>query len=102
MPRSLPVTTGLPLSLGLTACSQDAKKASASMCRIARGKAWSVRGCIPSALGKARVFADHGGDHRDDFQLLLGDNRLIARVGRLQVKALAALTQGFHGKFAIN
>src|SRR5467141_1465337 len=102
MPRSLPVTTGLPLSVGLTACSQDAKKASASMCRMARAKERSVSGCIGWSSVSARVFAHDGGDHRDDFQLLLRHDRLITWIGSRQIQCLAALAQIFHGPFAIN
>ena len=44
MPRSLPVTTGRPWSFGRRDCSQEAKNASPSMCRMARGKACRVSG----------------------------------------------------------
>lgn len=50
MLRSLPVITGLPLSRGSRACSQAAKKASASMWMIARGNVEMVRlPCLPLA-----------------------------------------------------
>src|SRR5216683_5837691 len=46
MPRSLPVTTGRPWSFGRRDCSHEAKKASPSMWRIARGKSCRLSGAI--------------------------------------------------------
>ena len=40
IPRSLPVTTGLPRNAGFFATSHDAKNESPSTWSIARGKEW--------------------------------------------------------------
>src|SRR5215475_12719964 len=93
MPRSLPVITGLPWSLGSRACSQEAKKASPSIWTMARGKEWSVNG-MSSFIA---VFADDGNNYSNDLELLFGVEGFVALVGRFQVHRAAALAEIFHG-----
>src|SRR5919106_5284267 len=61
MPRSLPVTTGLPLSVGLRDCSQDAKNASAL---VNHSLANYVFGDFAKAVGDAEKALNYCEDQR--------------------------------------
>src|SRR5207248_2226044 len=96
MPRSLPVTTGRPCSFGRRDCSQDAKNASPSMCRMARGNVERVSGSISGVL------TDHRTHHGCDLQLLGRVDRLKILIGCLQEYPASALAEKFHGPLAIH
>src|SRR5919202_1928309 len=96
MPRSLPVTTGRPWSLGRRDCSQEAKNASPSMCRIARGNEERVSGSISG------VFTDNRTHHSRDLQFLSRVNRLKILIGCFQKYRPTALAKKFHGPLAID
>lgn len=53
MPRSLPLTIGMPLRCGFRDCSTEVKKASASMCRIAWGYDVFVMGLFDGIFSRA-------------------------------------------------
>src|SRR3989338_7867163 len=65
MPLSLPVTTGLPLSSGFSACSTLAKNASQSIWRMV---------LLP-------VFPDHGNDDPSDGEFVFGPDGRVFDVG---------------------
>src|ERR671932_317321 len=96
MPRSLPVTTGRPWSLGRRDCSHEAKNASPSMCRIARGNEDRVSGSISSVL------TNDSPHHRGDLQLLLRMNRREVFIGCLQEHLPAALPEILHGPLSVH
>src|SRR5262249_5103491 len=96
MPRSLPVTTGRPCSLGRRDCSQDAKNASPSMCTIARGKVARVSGSISGVL------TDNRTHHRGDLQLLSRVDRLEILIRCLQEHRTTALAEIFDGPLPIH
>src|SRR5712692_172525 len=91
IPRSLPVITGLPCKWGLRDCSQDAKKASPSIWRMARGKEWSVRG--GSTIS---VFANRGDDYGGNLQLLRRINRPVLFVGGFEPELAPPFAQILH------
>src|SRR5712692_3283759 len=92
IPRSLPVITGLPCKWGLRDCSQDAKKASPSIWRMARGNECSVSG-----VSVISVFANRRDDYSSNLQLLRGIDRLVFFVGGLQPDLPPPLAQILHG-----
>src|SRR5215510_9048794 len=92
MPRSLPVITGLPCNCGSRACSQEAKNASPSIWRTARGKECSVRGV---SLFIA-VFADHANDYGCNFEFLFGIEGFVSLVSGFQINFPAPLAKVFH------
>src|SRR5215813_7837914 len=96
MPRSLPVTTGRPCSLGRRDCSQDAKNASPSMCTMARGNEWRVSGSISGVLTDNRTY------YRRDFKLFLWMNQLEILIRRLQESQASAPAKIFHGPCTID
>src|SRR5262245_31432777 len=96
MPRSLPVTTGRPCSLGRRDCSHDAKNASPSMCTMARGKVARVSGSISGVL------ADNRTHHGRDLQLLGRVDGLEVLIGCLQEHGTAALPEILHGPLAVH
>src|SRR5712692_2311034 len=91
IPRSLPVITGLPCKWGLRDCSQDAKKASPSIWRMARGKAWRVSG--GSAI---LVFTDRSNDYSSNLQLLRRIDRFVFFVSGFQPDLPPPLTEILH------
>ena len=91
IPRSLPVMTGLPLSFGSRACSQDAKNASPSMWTIARGKPWMESGV--SGIVRRLVFSDDGFYDRGDTQVLFGGNGVVLLVAGFQRDLASPLSE---------
>src|ERR1700746_3669924 len=98
MPRSLPVTTGLPRYSGCRACSHDAKKASPSMWTMARGQADIVSG--PSDMSV--IPADDRRDDTGDAQLFLGDDRPVLAVRRTEHHFPAARIEIFDRPFTVD
>src|SRR6267142_4424037 len=98
IPRSFPVITGLPLSAGSRDCSQDAKKASASMCTMARGKPWMESGafCI-----RALVPANNRSYDGRNCKLLFGNNRFERGIGGIENNLAVLAAEIFHGPLAV-
>src|SRR5262249_52987690 len=91
IPRSLPVITGLPWSCGSRDCSHEAKNASPSICRMARGKACSVSG--GSAMS---VFPHSGDDDRSDMELVHRIHGLVLFIRRFQPDFPASFAKRLH------
>src|SRR5665811_1638376 len=97
MLRSLPVITGRPLSFGLRDCSQEAKKASASIWMTARGNELMVSG-----LSAISILADDRPHHGGDAQFVLRRDRPEFVVGRLEPDLAATLAVILHGPVAVH
>src|SRR3990167_3334538 len=97
MPRSSPVMTGLPRSVGFCICSDDAKNASPSICKIARGNERILKGDI-----RALVLANNSLYDSNNFQVFFRIYGLVCTIGRLKIKAVLSLPKIFHRPLTID